>query len=517
MTNYTAALAAALASYRLDTLNRPLRLVVERPGAQDECALLPQQVSGSESVCGGFTFHILCVSESATLSLKDYIGVPIELQVVTDSGNLRRWCGIVTGAASGQSDGGLGTYKLTMRDALAVMEGQTNTRVFLEKNELEIIELLFKGWQRKIPALGATFALHIDAGLLNRPPPRRGFTMQHNESDAGFVRRLLQRRGIAWFFRPGLADAQRPVDGRASPRIGHSLVLFDDTRSLARTAAASVRFHRDAATEQRDTITAWSAERTLVPGNTALHSWDYLQPAGAGFMMTGSPTHADQGQYGNELAAGLEDYRAAAPRIGDGPHDLQALGNTQMARHEYAAKCFHGEGSVRDLAVGEWFSFEGHPEISTHPATERQFVVTAQHIVATNNLPAEITARVGRLFARSGWDGAAQAAVDEAGHSPQRYRTSFSCVRRSVRIVPPAPVLPQAQLQTAIVVGRKTKPSGAMIWGGSRFAFPRPGRRTTHTHPAPGARIGMATRPGYVLPPAGPATDLAPATNAARA
>jgi len=113
MTNYTAALAAAQASYRLDTHNRPLRLVLERPGAQNECALLPQQVSGSESICGGFTFHILCISESATLPLKDCIGAPLELQVVTDSGNLRRWCGIVTAAASGQSDGGLAIYKLT--------------------------------------------------------------------------------------------------------------------------------------------------------------------------------------------------------------------------------------------------------------------------------------------------------------------------------------------------------------------------------------------------------------------
>lgn len=481
MTNYTAALAATLAACRLDTSNRPLRLVLERPGTQEACALLPQQVSGSESVCGGFSFHILCISESATLSLKDFIGAPIELQVVTDSGNLRRWCGVVTSAASGQSDGGLGTYKLTMRDALAVMEGKTNTRVFRDKNELEITELLFKEWQRNIPALGAAFALHIDAGLLNRPPPQRGFTMQHNESDAGFVRRLLQRRGIAWFFRPGLADPQRQDDGHASPRIGHSLVLFDDARSLARNAAASVRFHRDAATEQRDTITAWSAERTLVPGNTALHSWDYLHPAGTAFMMTSSPTHADQGQYGSELAAGLEDYRTAAAHIGNGPHDLQALGNTQMARHEYAAKCFHGEGSVRDLAVGEWFSFEGHPEIDTHSAAERQFVVTAQHIIAANNLPAEITARVERLFARSGWDGAAQAGIAEHSHTSQRYRTSFTCVRRSVRIVPPPPVLPQVQLQSAIVVG----PQNEAVWcdhlGRVKIRFPAT-RAEDHAH-----------------------------------
>jgi len=57
MTNYTAALAATLAAYRFDTSNRPLRLVLERPGTQEACALLPQQVSGSKSVCGGFSFQ----------------------------------------------------------------------------------------------------------------------------------------------------------------------------------------------------------------------------------------------------------------------------------------------------------------------------------------------------------------------------------------------------------------------------------------------------------------------------
>lgn len=108
-------------------------------------------------MCGGFEFQILCVSESATLALKDFIGAPCELQIVTDRGGLRRLCGIVTAAASGQSDGGMGTYKLTMRDALAVMEGNINTRVFRDRDELDIIQLLLKQWQQKNSVLAATF------------------------------------------------------------------------------------------------------------------------------------------------------------------------------------------------------------------------------------------------------------------------------------------------------------------------------------------------------------------------
>nr|WP_296952020.1 hypothetical protein [uncultured Massilia sp.] len=38
----------------------------------------------------------MCVADSATLPLKNFIGVPAELQIVTDRGRLRRLCGIVT-------------------------------------------------------------------------------------------------------------------------------------------------------------------------------------------------------------------------------------------------------------------------------------------------------------------------------------------------------------------------------------------------------------------------------------
>ena len=481
MTQHTTTSGSALTRYQLDASTRPLRLKLDRPGFTDIGALLPQHVSGSESVCGGLDLQVFCLSGSATLNLKDIIGAACELQIVTDRGELRRFCGIVTAAASGQSDGGLAAYRLTVRDALAVMAGKTNTRVFRNKNELEILELIFKEWQKNNRLIGATFDFQVASSLTGQQFPKREFTLQLDESDAAFACRLMQRRGIAWFYCPGMPNWQDPARSNDPAKIGHTLMLFDETRDLAPNSAGTIRFHRDAATEQRDTITLWRAERTLVPGIASLFSWDYLNPAGEPFMTAGSPTLIDQGKQANALALGLRNYHVTTPHRGDSPRDLLAISHMLMARHEFVSKCFHGEGGVRDLAVGEWFEFAGHPEIDTHPVAERQFVVTAQHIVATSNLSADVGAHVDDLFARSGWHSALHGAHPDDTGAALRYRTSFTCVRRGVRVVPPPPVIPQPQLQSAIVVGPKDEKVWCDSLGRVKIRFPAT-RAPDHEH-----------------------------------
>lgn len=480
MAAYDTSKGLDLVRQMLVTRDRPLRLAFDLPKVRDDL-LLPQCILGNEAVCGGFEFQILCVSENAALALKDFIGVPCQLQVVTDRGRLRLMSGIVTEAAAGQSDGGLATYQLVIRDALAVMESRVNTRIFRNKNELEIIETLVVEWQRSNPVLGGTFDLFIDVGLSSRQLPRREFTMQHNESDAAFIRRLMQRRGIAWFFRPGLGHRPNSRSGNEPERIGHTLVLFDDPYQLNQNTAGSVRFHRDAATEQRDAITGWSAIRRLQPGCVSLYSWDYRNPNGGTFMTTSAPSRTDQGERGGALAASLEEYRVAVPHFGDTHSDLRKLADAQMAHHEYSSKWFKGEGGVRDLSVGEWFSLDGHPEIDKHPRDERQFVVTSQHIEAQNNIPVELGARVERLFVRNGWSRGEYSAIADQGRDPIRYRTSFTCVRRGVHIVPPRPALAPPRLQTALVVG----PQNEVVWcdalGRVKVRFPAT-RAQDHTH-----------------------------------
>ena len=123
----------------LVTSTRPLRLRLDLPSGVNDDMLLPQRVYGSESVCGGIAYRVLCVSSQVRIPLKKLIAAPAALDIVTDRGNLRSICGIVTEAASGDSDGGLASYQLVLRDALAILEKRSNTRVFLRTTEVEVV------------------------------------------------------------------------------------------------------------------------------------------------------------------------------------------------------------------------------------------------------------------------------------------------------------------------------------------------------------------------------------------
>lgn len=450
--------------------NRPLRLRLDLPGGVNDDMLLPQRVFGSETLCGGIEYRVLCVSSDAYLPLKQMIAVPAALEFVTDVGDLRSVCGIVTEASSGDSDGGLASYQLVLRDALSILEKRTNTRVFRNMDEVEIVQRILNEWRQKSPILGTCFKHELDECFHQREYPQREFTMQHNESDAAFIRRLLKRRGIGWFVRA--EGGEYPV---------HTLVLFNNADSLRQNAAGTIRYHRDAATEQRDTITSWSAVRSLQPGTVTRHSWDYRNSQGRDFMMMDASSGVNQGVSGNELAASLDDYQILAPHAGSDNEDLCRLGRLRMNRHDYETKCFHGEGSVRDLCAGEYFTLAEHPEVDQHPAEERDFVVTALQVNAQNNLPKALAARVECLFARSRWMQGAQElqmqrdVADKVASGPLRMHIQFTAVRRGVIIVPaydPRADLPQALMQSAIVVGPEGEEVHCDQMGRVKIRFP---------------------------------------------
>jgi type VI secretion system secreted protein VgrG len=451
----------------LSTAHRPLRLRLGHAGQLAEDVLLPQRVVGSEAVCGGIDYRVACVASSPHLPLKELIALPAELQFVTDRGQLRSVCGLVTEARAGDSDGALASYELVLRDVFAVMEKRSNSRVFRDRNELEIVQLLCDEWRHSNTVLANAFALEIDPLLDPRRFPPREQTMQHNESDAAFVRRLLRRRGIAWVFRPGRAGggAAEPAQERTP---AHTLLLFADAANLPRNAAGSVRYHREGVAGGRDTVTAWSAARRLQPGLATRHSWDYKNPGGPQFMTVSSRGMADQGPSGNQLAATLDDYQIEMPHAGNDADDHWRLGQVRMHRHDFESKCFHGEGSVRDFCAGEYFSLEDHPEIDTHPAAGREFVITELHVVADNNLPR----------------GAGPSTLEGDG----RVRVAFTAVRRGIPIVPafdPRTDLPHPQLQSAIVVGPAGEEVHCDALGRVKIRFP--GMRSADHEHAQGA------------------------------
>jgi type VI secretion system secreted protein VgrG len=456
----------------LSTANRAVRLRLHHPDGMFDDVLLPQRIQGTEAICGGIDYRVACLASTPLLPLKELIALPAEVQLVTDRGQMRSLCGIVTEARAGDCDGGLATYELVLRDALAIMDKRINSRIFRFQSELDIVQTLFDEWRRGNAVLGSAFDYEFDPLFDRRLFPAREQTMQYNESDARFVARLLRRRGVSWYVRPG-RSRHAGAGGEGGAPV-HTLVLFNDAKRLPQNAAGTVRYHRDHASAGRDTITSWTAARMLQPGSSTRHSWDYKHPQGGAFMAASARSTRDQGVNGNELAASLDDYQIEMPHAGDDADDHWRLGQLRMERHAYLSKCFQGVGSVRDFRAGEYFTLAAHPEIDRHAEEERDFVITELHIDARNNLPAELHARTERLLHGSPWP---------AGDA-MRVHVAFSAVRRGVPVVPAfdaATDLPHPQLQSAIVVGPANEEVHCDALGRIKLRFPGM-RASDHDH-----------------------------------
>ncbi len=144
-----------------------------------------QRIEGQHQLNGGLEAELICLSTSAQIALKQFIGVQVAVDQVTDSGQLFRTTGIVTEASYGQSDGALTLYKLTLKDATNLWHKRRNSRVFMNKSIIEVTEVLFKEWQEK-SQLFAT-SLSLDLSGLSQSYDIRPFIMQHNESDYDFL------------------------------------------------------------------------------------------------------------------------------------------------------------------------------------------------------------------------------------------------------------------------------------------------------------------------------------------
>lgn len=471
----------------LSDANRPLRLRLAGEKGVLSDQLLVQQVTGHATICGGFEYRLLCVASQAGLPLKMFNAMAAELQFVTDRCDLHSVCGIVAHAAEGESDGGLATYQLVIRDALALVEARINTRVFRDSSEIDITNILLGECLRNNPVLARAFDFRC---LATASYPRRGFTLQSNESDAAFLRRLWKRRGLAWCFEAGERTRHDTVRG-------HRLVLFDDARALAKNSAGTVRYHRDDGTEARDSITAWHALRSLGCGKVTRHSWDHKLASAREVTIPG--LH-DQGALGKRFAASLEDYLVDPPHAGDDGDDFRDLATLRMEHHEYAAKHFEAESGVRDLCVGQWIAVEGHAELDQHPPEERQFVLTELHVDAENNLPKSLSERVLRLFARNRWRLADEGPGRAGTERGARYANRFSCVRRGIPIVPafdPRIDLPRMQVQSVIVVAPTDEEVHCDHLGRVKVRFPGC-RPDDHAHAQGAGASGNATDSAWI-------------------
>ena len=391
---------------------------------------------------------------------------------MTDKGTLFRTTGIITEAAQGQSDGSLTLYKLTLSDPTALWHKRRNSRVFMNKSAVDVVETLFQEWQNKSPLFASSLSLDL-SGLKNQYDICP-FIMQSNESDYDFLTRLMRSEGINWL----IDEAQHTVATSASLIEAQKLRLIDDNSQYEALSRRNIRFHRSSATEQQDSITSFIGQRTLQPTAVHVQRWqaDVLeQEEGAGTVQSKHKhsNNQDNASLGLEQAwhfspAWMQDLNGEDQATPSNNSQIEKLNQNLSNYYDAQSKQFVAKSTVRDTQVGYWFELSEHPEIDQHSGSDKEFLITGKNFYNQNNLPKDLSEQINQLLQQSQWT------LPNNQNNEERQNNTLILQRRNITTVPeynPLEHRPAAHPQRAKVVG----PAGEEIhvdeWGRIKVRF----------------------------------------------
>lgn len=415
--------------------------------------IMLQRIDGYHGINDGLSAELICLSTNPYIELKKFIGCLVSVDQVTDSGQLFRTTGIVTGASQGQSDGAFSLYRLTMQDATSLWHKRRNSRVFMHKSVVDIIEVIFKEWQSKSPLFASS--LQLDTSGLTKTYDVRPFSMQSNESDYAYLTRIMREESINWL----VDEASYLVASNSQSIEAQKLRLIDDNAQFQSLERRTIRYHRSNATEQYDSITSFIAQRQLQPTAIHIQRWqaDSLSQEDASGSVVSSHQHSALRD--NESLSLEQAWNISPAWISDlkGEDQATASSNSQLDRlnkhlNQYQAlqaKYFTAHSSVRDTQVGYWFQLFDYPELEkNHSQQDKEFLILNKHFYNQNNLPKDIQDQVEKLLTLSHWQ-------NSKDSDQERQANEFVVVRRNINIVPeydPLKHRPVAHVQRAKVV-----------------------------------------------------------------
>ncbi|MBV2194449.1 MAG: type VI secretion system tip protein VgrG, partial [Azonexus sp.] len=394
----------------LDTLFTQHARLLELKTALPDAALIVERFNGHEAISESFRFEIDCVSTNAYFDLKPLIGEEITLRLLQADGSKRSWHGYLTQAMQLGADGGLARYRLIMEPFLAFLAQRRDCYLFQDKTVIDII--------------GQILTDYPEAHWSNQvTQPLRTYSVatQYRESDFEFIRRLLSEEGLSFRF----DHDQSASAGDEATHARHQLIIFDRETELPAGAQPTIRFHRNNATEDSDTLQQWHEVRTVLPNAVSLAGWDYKT-----LVATGA--QAQSGLDNGELPR-LEIHDASRPYRFEDSAAAQLRTDLALAAVEARYRRFTGESTVRQLAEGTIFTLTQH---DAYVGDDAQFKVRSVDHHGANNLGASAAELLGSTDVEAG-----------------SYRNTLQAQPASAPVVSALLAKPAARPQTALVVG----------------------------------------------------------------
>ena len=463
---------AALESLGLTAQKRAIHVQFSNSSLNEQVFL--QRIDGTHELNVGVNLQLICLSTSANIPLKQFIGAQTAIDIVNDKSELNRITGIVTKADIGASDGSLTIYRLTVEDPTALWKHRRNSRVFMNKSAVEVLDIIFQEWKDKSPLFASS--LTLDKSGLSKDYDIRPFIMQNNERDIDFVQRLLASEGISTL----IDEAQLKVSSSSEQIQAQKLRLIDDNTQYKALDRRNIRFHRSSAVEQTDSMTNFIGQRSLQPTSVHIQRWqaDALETEEGAGSVQSKHSHSDNQ---DNASLGLEQAWHFSPAwIQDlnGEDGATKSGNSQIEKfnenlsnyYDSQSKKFTATTTVRDAQVGYWFQLNEHPEIDEHSGADKEFLITSKAFYNQNNLPKDLTDQVTALLQQSNW----QHTQIQTNNKDERQANHLTLQRRNITTVPeynPLTQKPTAHPMRAKVVGQSGEEIHVDEWGRIKVRF----------------------------------------------
>lgn len=316
-------------------MNEPVRytqagrlLAIETVLGED--ALLLERFEIEEGLNRLFTIQARVRAQRAEVRPEEIVGTAADLLLTLADGSQRAWNGLVTELHEGPLvTRGARQYALTLRPRLWLMSQRQDCRIFLERSTLEVLETLC-----------AEHGIRdYDLAGVTRPPPKRDYVVQWNETDLAYLLRRLQEEGHFYWF-----THER---GRHTLKVGDHPYAYDGSdETRVRLAFGS---------SDAEHIHDWRRQVSFTPGRRAGKDYEFLTPNLDLFAKTPSIDRVPEN-------AAYELYEYPARALTREASEQASRLRVQATEGEFDR--VEGRSSVRTLAVGARFTpYEvAHPE-----------------------------------------------------------------------------------------------------------------------------------------------------------
>lgn len=408
----------------------PIRLTI--PGGSNELRVL--RFSGSESLSELYSYQIEVVATpKVRAAMFGLLGCSIAVDIAAGAkeSSSRRFTGIATEVDYLDTVDSLDRYRIEMSPHVWQLTQNQNCRVFQRQTVVQILTGLLSKFS-PVNRLETTYC-------------ENNYTVQYNESDFAFAKRLMEVNGIFFYFTHETSDSaaamERIVLGDNSlnaPRIDGEKLIFDPVAGGARTNAR---------------ICQWRMRQRFGPAKYT--TADHMFQIGDGTLLEPGSLRASV-DFGKTKLQIVNDKNAAIGRYEFSCEALKKFDEVD-ANRKPESKRLHGIGheakritqvlceelAVRNIGVQASSDSiqlkSGHQfDLVDHPLASDAYLVTNVRHEARQSGPAA------------------------SGASAFEYRNEFDCIPKLLPYRPerktPKPIMHGAQ--TATVVG----PTGQPIW-----------------------------------------------------